>query len=115
MLSALDTSAVVFELDAVVIPGWVALPGYNTMIGNRRRWFGTSLKVVDHRAGGLSRPNTDVLHVPCDFRRSDADAAETAKRWSLVDRQETSALRIGTEPLPSGEIRHREPQVSRTG
>lgn len=63
-----------------IIPGLSALPGYDTMIGNLRRWFGARLKVVDYRPGVPTPADTDVLRVPYDFRRSITDAAQTLAR-----------------------------------
>ncbi|WP_197289305.1 lipase/acyltransferase domain-containing protein [Saccharothrix sp. NRRL B-16348] len=63
-----------------VVPGLIALPGYDTMVGNLRRWFGPGLKVVDYRSGVPIPADTDVLRVPYDFRRSVVDAAEALAR-----------------------------------
>jgi hypothetical protein len=63
-----------------VVPGLVAVPGYDTMIRNLRRWFGATLTIVDYRPGVPAPADIDVLRVPYDFRRSVADAARTLER-----------------------------------
>jgi hypothetical protein len=63
-----------------VVPGLVALPGYDRMVRNLRTWFGAEVKVVDHRPGQPVPPDVDVLRIPYDFRRSISAAAETVDR-----------------------------------
>jgi len=47
-----------------VIPGLVALPGYDAMVGNLRTWFGAGIKIVDYRAGRRCRRTRTC----CGFR-----------------------------------------------
>ncbi|MFJ9368761.1 hypothetical protein ACIRRA_30645 [Nocardia sp. NPDC101769] len=63
-----------------VIPGLVAVSGYDGMIANLRRWFGPQLTVVDYLDGVPIPAQTDVLRMPYDFRRSVTVAAQRLDR-----------------------------------